>query len=117
MKCDGIACIIIITSTLCMQSMSIIYTQNMHPIATHFVHDFSLTFSLIQFSYNAAQCSLESLHNGWKRALHIQVGPETDDRELNAIRQLETAVSVYIRKVPSTYEQIQAITKVCGVYK
>lgn len=66
---------------------------------------------ILKFSYIAAKCSLESLHNGWKRSLGIQERPDTDDREMNAIRQLETAVSVFIRKVPASYEHIKEINK------
>ena len=45
-------------------------------------------------AYLAAQCNLESLHNQWKRSLCCQ--PE--EQTTVAFKQLEIAVSSYIRK-------------------
>lgn len=42
----------------------------------------------------------------------MREGIEVDDREMNAVKQLETAVSVYIRKVTCSYDTIQSITTV-----
>ena len=67
-----------------------------------------------QFAYKAAQCQLSSLHQGWKRVL--VEGPE-DHHHLTAVRQLESAVSLYLKKNSSAHnpKDIIAVSDV-GVY-
>jgi hypothetical protein len=63
----------------------------------------SLLLDILKFAYSAAQCYLESLHNGWKRALNIKDSSLTEPQGGNAIKQLQSAVSIYIRKSSSSF--------------
>ncbi len=69
-------------------------------------------FDLFQMAYTAAQCSLSSLHNQWKRSLECT--PE--DESTTAFRQLEIAVCTYIRKVAPSHET-HRIVNVCNLYQ
>ena len=55
---------------------------------------------ILQMAYSAAQCNLSSLHNKWKRSLECR--PE--DESSMAYKQLETAISTFIKKVAPSHE-------------
>ena len=62
-------------------------------------------------AYSAAQCNLSSLHNKWKRSLDCL--PEHESS--TAFKQLEVAVSTYVRKVapshnPQELVHVSAVT-------
>ena len=61
-------------------------------------------------AYAAAECNLKSLHHNWKRTLCID---DTNNyKQTNAaLKQLESAVSIYIRKVSPSHNP-QDIIKV-----
>ena len=57
-------------------------------------------------SYRAAWSSLEQLGNQWKGVLGI-----SEDTDQVAVKQLESAVGVYLRRVCSTHD-LSSIVKV-----
>ena len=60
----------------------------------------------IQHSYKAAQCQLNSLHQGWKRVL---VNRTDDHHHITAVKQLESAVSLYLKKTSSAHSPTDII--------
>ena len=65
----------------------------------------------MQFSYKEATASLEQLHSKWKELLDIS----PDSSGGVAVRQLESAVGLYLRRV-SSKRDVTSITKV-GSFK
>ena len=65
----------------------------------------------VQFSYKEATASLEQLHSKWKELLDIS----PDSSGGVAVRQLESAVGLYLRRV-SSKRDVTSITKV-GSFK
>ena len=58
-------------------------------------------YASFQFSYKGAQCQLNSLHQGWKRVL---VNKSEDGNHITAVKQLESAVSLYLKKASPAHD-------------
>lgn len=62
---------------------------------------YNLLYASFQFSYKGAQCQLNSLHQGWKRVL---VNKSEDGNHITAVKQLESAVSLYLKKASPAHD-------------
>lgn len=61
-------------------------------------------------SYVECMASLEQLHDKWKSC----IGISTEESDRVAVRQMESAVGLYLRRMSSKHD-VTSIMQVCGV--